>query len=58
MQNRTIPPNLHFKELSPRVAEFCANLRVPAQAQPWPEPAPGQPRRASVNSFGKFRHQE
>ncbi|KAL2167663.1 hypothetical protein VTG60DRAFT_964 [Thermothelomyces hinnuleus] len=52
MQNGTIPPNLHFKTLSPRVADFCAHLRVPTKALPWPDPLPGQPRRASVNSFG------
>ncbi|KAL2198349.1 BcPKS5, polyketide synthase [Corynascus similis CBS 632.67] len=52
MQHGTIPPNLHFNTLSPRVAEYCAHLRVPTKALPWPETVPGQPRRASVNSFG------
>ncbi|KAI6403654.1 putative PKS/NRPS-like protein biosynthetic cluster [Pyricularia oryzae] len=52
MQNRTIPPNMHFNTLSPKVAPFYQNLHVPTEAQPWPELAPGVPMRASVNSFG------
>ncbi|KAK3299484.1 BcPKS5, polyketide synthase [Chaetomium fimeti] len=52
MQHNTIPPNLHFNSLSSRVAEFCSNLRVPTKALTWPTPVAGQPRRASVNSFG------
>lgn len=52
MKNGTIPPNLHFNKLSDRVAPFCAHLQVPTKAIQWPSPAAGQPRRASINSFG------
>ncbi|KAJ4290808.1 hypothetical protein N0V90_010003 [Kalmusia sp. IMI 367209] len=46
-----IPPNLHFKDLSPAVAPFYQHLEIPTSAQAWPE-VPGAPRRVSVNSFG------
>ena len=52
MQHGVIPPNLHFNNLSPKVAPFFTNLQIPTTVVPWPELAPGQPRRASVNSFG------
>ncbi|KAF2682692.1 hypothetical protein K458DRAFT_453848 [Lentithecium fluviatile CBS 122367] len=52
MKHGFIPPNLHFNTLSPSVAPYCTHLRVPTETIPWPEPAPGQPRRASINSFG------
>lgn len=53
IQNSTIPPNMHFEELNPRIAPFYDNLEVPTTAKPWPKVLPGAPRRASVNSFGK-----
>lgn len=53
LQHGTIPPNLHFQNLSPKVAPFYSHLEIPTSARPWPTPLPGQPRRASVNSFGK-----
>ncbi|KAF7548816.1 hypothetical protein G7Z17_g6812 [Cylindrodendrum hubeiense] len=52
MQHGTIPPNLHFKNLSDRVAPFYDNLVIPTSATPWPNTLPGQPRRVSINSFG------
>ncbi|KAF1922660.1 uncharacterized protein M421DRAFT_10366 [Didymella exigua CBS 183.55] len=52
VQHGIIPPNLLFENLSPKVAPFYHNLSITKMAQPWPETAPGQPRRASVNSFG------
>ncbi|KAL0941432.1 beta-ketoacyl synthase domain-containing protein [Colletotrichum truncatum] len=52
VQNGIIPPNLLFDNLSPRVAPYYHDLRILNEAQPWPTLAPGQPRRASVNSFG------
>jgi hypothetical protein len=55
MQHGTIPPNLHFQNLSARVAPFYTHLKIPTQATPWPATLPGQPRRVSVNSFGKFK---
>lgn len=54
VQNGVIPPNLLFENLSPKVAPFYKNLSITKEAQPWPELKPGQPRRASVNSFGKL----
>lgn len=53
MKNGIVPPNLHFNQLSAKVAPFYGNLQIPTVAVPWPELAPGQVRRASVNSFGK-----
>ncbi|RYP35294.1 hypothetical protein DL767_003882 [Monosporascus sp. MG133] len=52
VQHGVIPPNLLFEKLSPRVAPFYQNLRITREAKPWPTIEPGQPRRASVNSFG------
>ncbi|TLS27255.1 hypothetical protein PpBr36_04254 [Pyricularia pennisetigena] len=52
VQNGIVPPNMLLENLSPRVEPFTKHLRVPQQATPWPAVAEGQPRRASVNSFG------
>lgn len=55
-----IPPNgnrildgqvLDFT-INPRVEPWCRNLRIASELIPWPMVAPGQPRRASINSFG------
>jgi len=51
MENATVPPNLHLETLSPTVSRHYANLRVPTKSLAWPVVL-GQPRRASVNSFG------
>ncbi|KAI9738829.1 MAG: putative Hybrid PKS-NRPS biosynthetic cluster [Cirrosporium novae-zelandiae] len=51
LQKRVIPPNLHFKHLSPRVQPFYHNLRICTSSIPWPAVADGCPRRACVNSF-------
>lgn len=53
MRHGIIPPNLHFSQLSPKVAPFFEHLTIPTVAMPWPELRPGQVKRASVNSFGK-----
>lgn len=52
MQARRIPPNLHFHRLNPAIEPFYADLEVPTVLKEWPQPEPGQPLRASVNSFG------
>ncbi|KAF1993364.1 hypothetical protein P154DRAFT_450422 [Amniculicola lignicola CBS 123094] len=52
MQNRTIPPNMHFCELNPAIGSLYDNLQIPAKACDWPEVPAGSPLRASVNSFG------
>jgi hybrid polyketide synthase/nonribosomal peptide synthetase ACE1 len=51
LQNKVIPPNLHFKTLNPSVAPFFDRLEIPTVALAWPV-APGQVRRASVNKYG------
>lgn len=52
IQNRTIPPNMHFMRLNPDIEPYYGNLKVPVDAIEWPELPDGTPRRASVNSFG------
>ncbi|KAI0466095.1 hypothetical protein F4859DRAFT_527534 [Xylaria cf. heliscus] len=52
LKHGLIPPNLHFENLNPKVQPFYAHLQIPTVMMPWPNPPPGQPRRASVNSFG------
>ena len=52
IQNRRIPPNLLFNNLSPTVAPFYDNLEIRRTATAWPSTSETQSRRASVNSFG------
>ncbi|KHN96044.1 Beta-ketoacyl synthase [Metarhizium album ARSEF 1941] len=52
LQHAVIPPNMHFNNLSPAVAPYYTNLKITTEAIPWPAPPAGQPRRASINSFG------
>lgn len=52
MCHDTIPPNLHLDKLNPNVEQYCAHLQVPTRSHPWPTVPTGQPKRASVNSFG------
>ncbi|OQD61269.1 hypothetical protein PENPOL_c017G01328 [Penicillium polonicum] len=52
LKHSTLPPNMLLNNLSDRVAPFTKNLQIVQTPKPWPEPSPGQPRRASVNSFG------
>jgi acyl transferase domain-containing protein len=52
VQHGFIPPNLLFNRLNPAIEPFYKNLRVPTALHPWPKLPEGQPRRASVNSFG------
>ncbi|CAJ2508444.1 Uu.00g134700.m01.CDS01 [Anthostomella pinea] len=55
LQHALIPPNLHFRHLSGRVAPFYSNLElVQGETKPWPAIAGSgeHHRRASVNSFG------
>jgi hybrid polyketide synthase/nonribosomal peptide synthetase ACE1 len=52
IQNKAIPPNMHFTKLNPDIEPFYNNLQVPVQLRDWPEIPTGVPRRASVNSFG------
>ncbi|KAI9925937.1 hypothetical protein MW887_005743 [Aspergillus wentii] len=52
LQHSTIPPNLLFNRLNPALEPFIKHLRIPLSSQPWPTLPDGEPRRASVNSFG------
>ncbi|KAI0008763.1 beta-ketoacyl synthase domain-containing protein [Xylariaceae sp. FL0662B] len=52
MKHGLVPPNLHLNSLSPSVEPSCACLEVPTSLVPWPKPSAGQPKRASLNSFG------
>ncbi|KAI3392862.1 hypothetical protein diail_5037 [Diaporthe ilicicola] len=52
MKNDTIPPNLHLGSLNPKIQPYRRVLKVPTKATPWPTRGVGQPKRASVNSFG------
>ncbi|KAI0106406.1 hypothetical protein GGR51DRAFT_517601 [Nemania sp. FL0031] len=52
LQNSIIPPNILFRCLNPRIEPFYDNLRIPVSLTPWPTVPGGNPRRASVNSFG------
>ena len=52
MQNSTIPPNLWFQQLNPKLEPFYGNLQIPTKGIAWPD-RPGQrPKRASINNFG------
>ncbi|KAK3936668.1 hypothetical protein QBC46DRAFT_321098 [Diplogelasinospora grovesii] len=52
LQHSIIPPNLLFNRLNPALEPFVKHLRIPTACEPWPEVPRGQPRRASINSFG------
>ncbi|KAK1149552.1 Type I Iterative Polyketide synthase (PKS) [Aspergillus melleus] len=49
LQNKTIPPNMHFSRLNPSILPFYDKLRIPLVPTAWPK---GEVYRASVNSFG------
>ncbi|KAI9830142.1 MAG: hypothetical protein M1819_005819 [Sarea resinae] len=52
LRRGTIPLNMLFERLNPQITPLYHHLQLPTENQPWPELAPGQVRRASVNSFG------
>ncbi|KAK1996638.1 hypothetical protein LX36DRAFT_691895 [Colletotrichum falcatum] len=52
VQHGFIPPNMHFNRLNPRIKPFYHSLEVPTSLVEWPVLPAGQPRRASINSFG------
>ena len=54
IQNKVIPPNMHFNVLNPDIGPFYGRLQVPKIAQAWPTTTEGGKRRASVNSFGRI----
>ena len=52
LQHAVVPPNMLLNHLNPAIKPFYGNLQIPSDARPWPAVSAGQPRRASVNSFG------
>lgn len=44
---------MHFNHLNPSIEPFYQNVQVATSLLPWPALPDGQPRRISVNSFGK-----
>ncbi len=51
LQNRGIPPNLHFQNPNPKIAFDELGIKVPCAYQPWPNTV-NKPAVAGVNSFG------
>jgi hybrid polyketide synthase / nonribosomal peptide synthetase ACE1 len=49
LQNSTVPPNLLFNELNPKLKPFYKDLQIPTSPAPWPIVVSDGPRRASVN---------
>ena len=50
LQNKEIPPNLHFNEPNPHIDWASLPFRVPVERQAWPRGE--KPRIAGVSSFG------
>jgi len=50
-QHREIPPNIHLRELNPRMSLERIPALIPTGSTPWPGEAE-RPRRAAVSSFG------
>jgi acyl transferase domain-containing protein/SAM-dependent methyltransferase len=50
LRHETIPRNLHFRSLNPKVPIAGTRLYVPAEARPWPRGA--ERRYAGISSFG------
>jgi polyketide synthase 5 len=51
LQHGVVPQNLHFERLPDALAQIPTKLFVPQATTPWPTNG-GQPRRASVSSYG------
>ena len=51
LQHGVVPQNLHFERLPDALAQIETKLFVPQATTPWPTNG-GQPRRASVSSYG------
>ncbi|KAL9043673.1 MAG: hypothetical protein Q9214_003146 [Letrouitia sp. 1 TL-2023] len=49
LENRIIPPQMHFSKANPKIPFETAQLKIPLEPTPWPE---DRRERASVNSFG------
>lgn len=55
IQSGMITPNLHFRQLNPKIEGLYEGLHVPTKLMPWPELELGVPRRVSINSFGEWK---
>ncbi|KAH8777320.1 hypothetical protein F5883DRAFT_639404 [Diaporthe sp. PMI_573] len=51
IENKCIPPQMHFDRPNPDIKFEEWRLKVPTETLSWPETG-GKPRRASLNSFG------
>lgn len=49
LQHKTIPPNLLFDKLNPKIEPFYSNLRIAVEPTKWPSIPSDGARRASVN---------
>ena len=52
LRHGIVPPNMLFTKLNQAIEPYYGHIRVPTKCTTWPDAAIGQPRRASVNSFG------
>ncbi|QBQ60372.1 Polyketide synthase PksL [Saccharomonospora xinjiangensis] len=52
LRHRTLVPSLHSARTNPRIDFARSVFAVQQEVAPWPEPAPGAPRRAGISSFG------
>ena len=52
LQNREIPPHLHFDTPNPHIAWERLPFTVPVALEAWEPPAAGDNRRAAVSAFG------
>ncbi|PAY17920.1 hypothetical protein CKO51_18050 [Rhodopirellula sp. SM50] len=52
MRHQTIAPAVNVRQLNRSIDWGSLPFYVPMQAEHWPEPADGMPRRAAVNAFG------
>ncbi|OOF98604.1 hypothetical protein ASPCADRAFT_162193 [Aspergillus carbonarius ITEM 5010] len=52
VQKGIIPPNMFLDRINPAIKPLTSRLCIPTEPMPWPNLAPGVPRRVSVNSFG------
>jgi len=51
-RHRTKPPTANHRRPSPKLGLESSPFRVLQAAEPWPERAPGRPRRAAISGFG------
>lgn len=52
LKHAMIVPNLLFSRLNPEIKPLYGSLEIPTVLREWPQIPDGQPRRASVKSFG------